>query len=455
VTVTLPLLPTLDELLHPETQPEAIRQRALTCTDPLDPIHLFNMTWRQPAGHVEHRVLPSALTGVDATIVVMSGRHFPTGSHKVGPAYSCAREALLEGQITPDGSTLVFPSTGNYGIGGAWVGPRLGFRSLVVLPEEMSAERFEKIRAYGADIIATPGSESNVKEIYDKVAELRENPDNYILNQFADFGNYRFHYHCTGGAAVGLAADLAAIGVGNGRISAFVSAMGSAGTIAAADRIRVDQPDVKTVAVEPIQCPTLYNVGFGAHAIEGIGDKHVTWVHNVRATDLLVCVDDQSCLEGLQLLQEGRATLRDRLGLDPEWLASLDGVFGISGVCNVLASIQAARHYGLGSSDLVLTVATDGFDRYPSVMRRLDQQMGPQTESVATQRIDIFRQQAPQMVLDGTEAVCRRWHNQKYFTWVEQQGMSVDELEALWEPETWAAAAAAIPSFDARTMALR
>jgi len=453
--VTLPLLPTLDELLHPESQPEDIRRRALGCIDPLDPIQLFNMTWRQPEGHVEHRVLPTALTGVEAPIVVMSGRRFPTGSHKVGPAYSCAREALLAREITPDGSTLVFPSTGNYGIGGAWVGPRLGFRSLVVLPEEMSAERFDKIRAYGAEIIATPGSESNVKEIYDKVAELRQDPNNFILNQFADMGNYRFHHHCTGGAALGLAADLAASGVGNGRIAAFVSAMGSAGTIAAADRIQQDQPDLKIVAVEPMQCPTLYNVGFGAHAIEGIGDKHVTWIHNVAATDLLVCVDDQSCLEGLQLLQEGRDTLAAQLDLDAEWLASIDGVFGISGVCNILASIQAARHFGFGPGDPVYTVATDGFDRYPSVMRRLDAAVGPQTEAMAAKRIAIFREQAPQMVLDGTEAVRRRWHNQKYFTWVEQQGMTVDQLEALWEQEFWSGQAADVPELDARTLALR
>jgi cysteine synthase A len=453
--VSLPLLPTLDELLHPERQPDAIRSKALACTDPLDPIQLFNMTWRQPDGVISHRVLPPELTGVAAPIVVMSGRHFPTGSHKVGPAYSCARDALVRGEITPDGSTLVFPSTGNYGIGGAWVGPRLGFKSLVVLPEEMSAERFEKINGYGARISATPGSESNVKEIYDRVAELRADPDNFILNQFADWGNYRFHHHCTGGAALGLAADLAKQGIGGGKIAAFVSAMGSAGTMAAADRIRQAQPGLKTVAVEPIQCPTLYNVGFGSHAIEGIGDKHVTWIHNVLATDLLVCIDDDSCLRGLQLLQEGRDTLRDHLGIDGDWLESINGVFGISGVCNILASIQAARHLGLGEDEPVYTVATDGFDRYPSVMRRLDGVEGPQTPQMAKERIEIFRQQVPTMVLDGTPEVQRRWHNQKYFTWVEQQGMDVSELNALDEQSFWAAQAALVPELDQQTLALR
>jgi cysteine synthase len=362
---------------------------------------------------------------------------------------------LLAGEITPDGSTLVFPSTGNFGIGGAWVGPRLGFQSLVVLPEEMSAERFEKIRAYGADVIATPGSESNVKEIYDKVAELRQDPSNNILNQFAMMGNYRFHRHVTGGSALELAAELGAAGIGDGQIAAFVSAMGSAGTIAAGDQIKAAQPDCRIVGVEPVQCPTLYNVGYGSHAIEGIGDKHVTWVHNVRNQDLLICVDDQQCLEGLQLLQEGRDTLGAELGLDPGWLESMDGVLGVSGVCNILASIQAAHHLDLGEGQIVLTMATDGFDRYPSVMRRLDANCGPQTTEVAKDRIAIFQGQRPDMVLDGTPEVCRRWHNQKYFTWVEQQGMSLEELEALWEPAFWEAEYAKLPALDAATLALR
>ncbi|HCP46551.1 MAG TPA: pyridoxal-5'-phosphate-dependent protein subunit beta [Deltaproteobacteria bacterium] len=453
--MALPLLPTLEELLHPEDQPEDVQQRARACEDPLDPIQLFNMTWRNDEGRVEHRILPRALTGTRANIVVMSGRLFPTGSHKVGPAYSCLREGLLSGAITEDGSTLVFPSTGNYGIGGAWVGPRVGFRSLVVLPEEMSEERFQKIRGYGAEHIATPGSESNVKEIYDKVAELRRDPANRILNQFEDFGNYRFHHHVTGGSAVELAQELESLEVSQGGIAAFVSAMGSGGTIAAADRIQQEFPDCKVVGVEPIQCPTLYNVGFGAHAIEGIGDKHVTWIHNVRNMDLLVCIDDQQCLEGLQLLQEGRNTLASELGLAQELLDSLDGVFGISGVCNILAAIKTARHYDFDRGQTVFTVATDGFDRYPSVLRRLERDHGPMTPAVATRRMGIFLEPDDSYVQEGTETVRRRWHNQKYFTWVEQQGKSVAELEALWEPTFWTEQAARVTGLDRQTLAHR
>lgn len=437
--MSLPLLPTLAELLHPETQPEAIRAKARASTDPLDPIHLFEMSWKTDAG-IPHYVIPPSLTGVKANIIVMSSKHFPTGSHKVGPAYSCLREKLLTGEITPDGSTLVFPSTGNYGIGGAWVGPRVGFRSLVVLPEDMSEERFQKIEAYGASVIKTPGSESNVKEIYDAVKELRKRPNHRILNQFEDFGNYRFHRHVTGNSAIEVGRQH-----GNGRVAAFVSAMGSAGTIAAADRIKHQYPDALAVGLEPVQCPTLYNVGYGAHAIEGIGDKHVTWIHNVRNMDAMACIDDEAALLGLQLIQEG--------GL-PE-LANLVGVFGVSGVCNLLGAIKTAKHFQLPAGANVITVATDGFDRYPSVLDRLRRRVGPLTPDEAKRRVSIFRDIGDDWFQEGTMEARRRWHNQKYFTWVEQQGKTVAELEALWDPAFWEAEAAKLPGIDAHARQAR
>ncbi|MFZ5475246.1 MAG: PLP-dependent cysteine synthase family protein [Myxococcota bacterium] len=432
--MSLPLLPTLGELLDPSTQPSAIRAKARASADPLDPIHLFGLSWRA-TGEIPHVVLPTAMTGVRANVVVMSGRRFPTGSHKVGPAYSVLREKLLDGEITQDGSTLVFPSTGNYGIGGAWVGPRCGFRSLVVLPEDMSAERFEKIAAYGAEVVKTPGSESNVKEIYDAVKELRKRPGHRILNQFEELGNYRFHHHVTGNSALALAK-----GLGNGRVAAFVSAMGSAGTIAAADRIKRVFPDARAVGVEPIQCPTLWNVGYGAHAIEGIGDKHVTWIHDVRNMDALACVDDERCLLGLQLVEEG----------DLPELAALRGVLGVSGVCNVLAAIKTAKLYDLRAGENVLTVATDGFDRYPSVLARLRKRRGPPRHG-----LEVFHDVGTDWMLEGTMDVRRRWHNQKYFTWVEQQNKSVAELNALWDPAFWEAEAEKIEALDRATLALR
>jgi cysteine synthase len=308
----------------------------------------------------------------------------------------------------------------------------MGYRSRVVLPEEMSAERFEKIRGYGADVIATPGSESNVKEIYDKVRELRADPVNRILNQFEEPGNYRFHFHCTAHAAQEVVDSLGL------DAAAFVSAMGSAGTIAAGEGLRPRNPGLRIVAVEPVQCPTLRDVGFGAHRIEGIGDKHVTWIHNVWATDLLVCVDDLECLEGLQLLQEGGAALGAE-GVEAELARSWIGFFGISGVCNVLAAIRTAAHYGLGPRHAVVTVATDGFDRYPSVLRRLEAEQGPMDGEKARRRIEIFRSRRTGWLLEGTPELRRRWHNQKYFTWVEQQGKTVAELRAQEDPAWWVA----------------
>jgi cysteine synthase len=440
--------PTFAEMREPSLLPEPLREKARASrAHPLDALNLYNLSWRVD-GAVPHTVLPEALTGVRAPIVVLSGRRFPTGSHKVGPAYSILVEKQLDGHCAPGAQTLVFPSTGNYGIGGAWVGPRMGYRSLVVLPEEMSAERFEKIRGYGAEVVATPGSESNVKEIYDKVKELRAEPANRVLNQFEEFGNYRFHHLCTSAAAVEVAGSL---GLG---IGAFVSAMGSAGTIAAGEAIKRRFPGSATVAVEPVQCPTLYDVGFGAHRIEGIGDKHVTWIHNVFATDLLVCVDDQECLEGLQLLQEGTEVLASE-GVDAARAAAWVDFFGISGVCNVLGSIKAARHYGLGPREAVVTVATDGFDRYPSVLRRLDRQRGPMTPEEARRRLDIFRGQKRDYVLEGTRQVRRRWHNQKYFTWVEQQGKTVAELRALEDPDFWRAQQERAAEIDRRILERR
>jgi cysteine synthase len=262
------------------------------------------------------------------------------------------------------------------------------------------------------------------------VRELRGEGGNRILNQFDEFGNYRFHFHCTADAAVEVAQGLGL------EIGAFVSAMGSGGTIAAGEAIKRHFPASVTVAVEPVQCPTLYNVGFGPHRIEGIGDKHVTWIHNVWATDLLVCVDDLECLEGLQLLQQGWRVLEDE-GVPAELAESWVSFFGISGVCNVLGSIKAARYYGLGPAQAVVTVATDGFDRYPSVLQRLDRECGPMDDEEARRRLSIFRGQKSDFVLEGSRDVRRRWHNQKYFTWVEQQGKSVESLRAQESPDYW------------------
>jgi len=453
--------PTFEEMLHPDKIAPRIRKQALAAakSDPLDPINLYNITWRSPEGRAYAYVVPKAVTGIDTPIVVLYSKDFPTGSHKVGAAYSVLIDKELFGEVDPSIHTLVWPSTGNYGIGGAYVGCRMGFDSVVILPAEMSKERFDRIHSYGARIIATPGCESNVKEIYDKCKELKaENPERVrVLNQFEVFGNYRFHYHVTGNTIVELAADLAAQGIGKGRISAYCSAMGSAGTIAAGDRLKQVWPDHKIVGLEPIQCPTLYNNGYGGHDIQGIGDKHVTWIHNVNNMDAIMCVDDIECKKGLQLLTEqaGWRVLADA-GVSQEDVQLLSTTFGISGVCNVLGAIKTAKFYGLGKDDVVVTILTDAIDRYHSVMAQMTATYGKMGAVEAKVRLEsIFHGQGLDWIMEGGREARARWHNLKYYTWVEQQGKTVEELNAQRDPEYWLAEQARIAEIDARLKAVR
>ena len=435
--------PTFEEMLHPQKIDPALRADAVAAltADPLNPLNLYNITWRDPNNEVYHLVLPKALTGVDAEIVLIYGGRFPSGSHKVGAAYSVLLEMQLMGEVDPALHTLVWPSTGNYGIGGAFIGCRMEYDSIVVLPEEMSQERFERITRYGSRIIRTAGSESNVKEIYDEVKRLRSSDPNIrILNQFEVMGNYRFHYHVTGNTIVELADDLQRRGIGKGKISAYVSAMGSAGTIAAGDRLKQVWPDHKIVGLEPTQCPTLYNNGYGAHEIQGIGDKHVTWIHNVHNMDALMAIDDMDCLKGLRLLAEetGRQTLTRRFGIDESQVQCLAETLGISGICNIIGAIKTAKFYELSSDDVVVTVATDAMERYGSVMSNLRDVHGPLDEADATAIVDgSFHRAGIDWVQEGSREARERWHNLKYYTWVEQQGKSVAQLDAQRDPAWW------------------
>ena len=453
--------PTFEEMLHPQKIDPRIRAQALKMrtVDPLDPINLFNITWRDENDQIYYRVLPPQLTGVEAPIVIIYGACFPSGSHKVGAAYSVLLEKELFGEVDPNVHTLVWPSTGNYGIGGAWVGCRMGCKSLVVLPAGMSQERFDRIHSYGADIIKTIGSESNVKEIYDETHRLRaSDPNIRILNQFEVMGNYRFHYHVTGNTLVELAAELAAQGIGSGKVAAFVSAMGSSGTIAAGDRLKQIWPDHRIVGLEPIQCPTLYSNGYGSHDIQGIGDKHVTWIHNVLNMDALMCLDDIECKKALQIFAEeaGRAALVRRYKIDPEWLENTWRLLGISGLCNILGAIKTARYYKLGRNDLIVTVATDGMDRYYSVMDSMAECYGRLDEAETVGRVEsIIKGQRTDWIMRGTPEARERWHNLKYYTWVEQQGKSVEELDAQRDPQWWVEHQQMVAEIDRRLLALR
>ena len=341
--------------------------------DDRNPYNLFNINWKNTGEQVERIVLPKELTGVQANIVVLSGRTFPSGSMKVGPAYTTLAEEEALQALRPGDKTVIGPSTGNFGIGTAYVSRLKGYKAIVVMPDNMSKERYERIQKYGGELDLTPGTESDVILTLERThSAYVAHPEKYmVLAQFELLPNYRFHRHVTGDAVV-----QSVKGVGNGRVAAFVSAPGSAGTLAAGDYVKSLWAESKIVALEPRECSTLYNGGQGQHRIEGIGDKMVTLIHNVFNTDLLMLIPDDETVRGMEVIQRGTHILADRLGVDGEVARELVGKFGPSCICNIVGAIKTAKYLGLGPNDNVVTIATDSYDRYPSVSQALYERNG-------------------------------------------------------------------------------
>ena len=437
------VLPTFAQMRDPALVPDRVKKRlaSIGLWD-LDPLNLFRITWHNEPraqgglfGPVNRLELPPALTGVDARIVLMIGKWFPTGAHKVGAAYGCLAPAIISGGFDPTRHKAAWPSTGNYCRGGAFDSYLMDAPSIAILPEEMSRERFAWLEEVGAEVIATPGCESNVKEIYDKCWELRRTRDDVVIfNQFAEFGNAVWHHAVTGPAAWE-----AFTGTGAPRLAAFVSSTGSAGTIAAGDHLRDLAPRLKVVAAEALQCPTLLRNGFGGHRIEGIGDKHVPWIHNVRNTDAVAAIDDEDCMRLLRLFNEpaGHALLRTE-GVPAETVDALP-LLGISAIGNVLAAIKTARWFELGGDDVVLTVATDSADLYRSRLAELTDARGAYDERQAGRDLDAcLRGQRTDFYAELTHPDRRAIHNLKYYTWIEQQQHELADLDALWDdPGVW------------------
>ncbi len=446
--------PTYEEMRHPEKIRPDIREKAQKALheNELDPINLFNIHWKDAQDKVRYIVLPEELTGTEANIIVLIGRDFPSGSHKVGPVYTTLMEAMVIDGVRPEEKIVVGPSTGNFGIGTAYVSRLLGFRSLVVMPDSMSAERYERIRKYGGDLDLTPGTESDViltlERTHDK---YMRDPQYLVLAQFELLPNYRFHRYVTGWAAIEAARE-----VGNKEIAAFVSAPGSAGTIAAADEILTHYPDAIIVALEPRECPTLYNGGQGQHRIEGIGDKMVTLIHNILTTDYVMLIHDDDSVKGLKVLQDGTDVLVERLGVPREVAESFKDLFGISSVCNIIGAIKTAKMLGLGKGDNVVTIATDGFDRYPSVMEDLEKRRGPiDDDRLEVWARGIFRGATTEEVLDVRPREQKnRLFRMKADLWT-RFGYSEEYLRRMQTQDFWDEEYAKIPEIDARLRELR
>jgi cysteine synthase A len=451
------IIPTFAQMKDPSRVPAKVKDElAKTGLWDVAPRNLFRITWRNEPkasggsfGEVNHLELPPSLTGVPARIIVLVGKWFPTGAHKVGAAFGCLVPRLVTGQFDPTTQKAVWPSTGNYCRGGAYDSALLGCTSIAILPEGMSKERFDWLAKIAGETIKTPGTESNVKEIFDKCWELRKSgQDLMIFNQFEEFGNYLWHYEVTGHA---MEEVLQRISRPGDQYRGIASATGSAGTIASGDYMKQIFPASKIVASEALQCPTLLENGFGAHRIEGIGDKHVPWIHNTKNTDMVVAIDDNAVVNLSRLFNEpaGRKYLASQ-GVPESLLSQLD-LLGFSGISNVLSAIKFAKYYELGEHDIVLTVLTDSMELYQSRLKEMHAEYGAYDEKDAA--ADFARYllgQSTDNLLELRYTDRRRIHNLKYFTWVEQQGKTYPEIQAMWnEPDYWTNVQKQVPEIDA------
>ncbi|HSF81558.1 MAG TPA: pyridoxal-phosphate dependent enzyme [Anaerolineales bacterium] len=451
------VIPTFAQMKNPDLIPASIKEK-LTGVGLWDvnPLNLFRITWHnEPVAHgggfggVNYLELPSSLTGTPARIIVLVGKWFPTGAHKVGAAYGCLVPRLVTGQFEPSTQKAVWPSTGNYCRGGAYDSALLGCASIAILPEGMSKERFEWLSKIAGEVIATPGSESNVKEIFDKCWELRNSgQDLMIFNQFEEFGNYLWHYEVTGHA---MEEVLHRVMGSKDTYRGMVSATGSAGTIASGDYMKQLFPASKIGASEALQCPTLLENGFGSHRIEGIGDKHVPWIHNVKNTDMVIAIDDNAVVNLARLFNEpaGRAHLIKK-GVSESLVKNLD-LMGFSGISNMLSAIKMAKYYEMGENDIVMTILTDSMELYGSRLIEMRAEVGEYSAQDAAAHFERYLMgQSIDNLIELTYAERRRVHNLKYFTWVEQQGKTYEEIMDQWyEVDYWTAVQQQVGEIDA------
>jgi cysteine synthase len=434
------IYPTYEQMKNPDKVPEKIKKKlAETGLWDIDPVNLFRITWKNEPkdsggkfGDVNYIELPSSLTGTKARIFCLVGKWFPTGAHKVGATYGCLAPALVTGNFNSTAQKAVWPSTGNYCRGGAYNSALLGCDSIAILPEEMSRERFDWLKTIAGEVIATPGCESNVKEIFDKCHELNaeRGDDIVIFNQFDQFGNYLWHYEVT---AEAIAQMLKEEDIADESLRAYLTTTGSGGTLAAGDYLKKLYPHMKIVAGEALQCPTLLRNGFGGHRIEGIGDKHVPWIHNVRNTDMVVAIDDNDCMDLFRLFSEdkGKEALLHE-GVPQEIIDQLE-LIGISGVGNILGAIKTAKYYEMDEHDVIVTVLTDSAAMYESRKREMHELRGSYTEKDATVAFHAcMLGQGIEHTLELSYYDKLRIHNLKYYTWVEQQGKTYEQLNAQW-----------------------
>ena len=453
------VLPTFAQLADPSTVDPSIVGDAPK--DGPDARNLWRVHWYNDlAGNrvsvPDHVVLPSSLTGIPSPIIVAFGDRFPMiTAHKVLAAYSCLAPRVVTGQFDPTRHRAVWPSTGNYARGGIAISRIMSSRGVAILPAGMSQERFDWLDRWCEnpkdDVIRTVGTESNVKEIYDACNELAKDPGNFVLNQFCEFGNHLGHYEVTGRALGHVFEHVRAQSGRPLRLAAFTSATGSAGTIAAGDRLK-DDFGSKIVAVEALECPTMLENGFGEHNIQGIGDKHIPLIHNITNTDVVCAISDHATdeLDVLFNTPAGKSYMASKKGISPALLDALEH-FGFSAICNTLAAIKTSKLLDLGPDEAVITIATDGGALYPSSRKTtLAERFGGEMTEVDAAEVwgRHLGHITTEDMIDCTERDRNRIFNLGYYTWVEQQGTPLDVFEARRSQDFWRGIRAYMPVWD-------
>ncbi|GKT33509.1 cysteine synthase, putative [Aduncisulcus paluster] len=435
------MLPTLEMMRDPSKIPASIIEKLKTVgLHDRNPLNLFRINWHNECsehGGVFKKVptyisMPKKILGISSKIVVMCGKYFPTGAHKVGATYCVLVDGLATGTFDPKTQKAIWPSTGNYCRGGAFNSLLLGCQAVAVLPEEMSKERFHWLKDHGAEVHATPGCESNVKEVFDKTAELHKSDPVHmrVFDQFSVMGNPAWHAAVTGPALAECVEDAR---TGEEELSGTFFTTGSAGTIAASDFLRKSHPHIQCGVGEALQCPTILENGFGGHRIEGIGDKHIPWVYNAKTANVVCALDDEVVMRVFRLFNEkiGQEYLAKVTGEPIESIKQLE-LMGISGVANMLGCLKMAKYYEMNETDILATVATDSAAMYQSRLKELTEERGAYTEVQAMIDHAMLLELTTSHTQELTFAMRRRVHNLKYFTWIEGMGFDVEELRAQW-----------------------
>jgi hypothetical protein len=257
-----------------------------------------------------------------------------------------------------------------------------------------------------------------------------------VFNQFDEFGNYLWHYEVTGHAME----EVLQQEMGpRDEYRGLTLTTGSAGTLGCGDYMKQLFPSSKVVAGEALQCPTLLENGFGSHRIEGIGDKHVPWIHNVKNTDMIMAIDDNTVVNLARLFNEpeGRKYLV-KIGVPENIVNQLD-LLGFSSIANTVMAIKMAKYYEMDENDVILTVWTDSMELYESRLQEMHEEIGQYTEMDAAQTHAMYIcGLTPNYLEDLTYQDQRRVHNLKYFTWVEQQGKTFEQIQSQWyERDYW------------------